>query len=210
MSGTPTQAEVIRRIIDSRILDMQISMPGRIETYYPDTQTADVTPVIKRPLFTEDDDLVHEALPVVPNVQVLFPRGGGYSITWPLSPGDHVELVFQTYSTAQWRQSGLVSEPGDLRHAHLANAFAIPGVAPNAGALDAAQAGLNALVIEGPDIRLGKDATEFVALSNLVHTELAAIASALGGLIAPNGGGAVTGNTYTSAGNVAATKVKAK
>ncbi len=172
----PTYSEVIARAIESRLGDLYTAMPGRVESYDRATQTASVTPQVRRTLPTTDEDIyINEDLPVIPNVPVLFPRGGGFSITFDLVKGDYVQLVFQMFSTAQWRQTGEVSDPEDVRLHSPGSAFAIPGIAPNAGALAGSKIVAGALCINGPEIRISDDATEYAAMGAAVKAWIEAI-----------------------------------
>lgn len=213
----PTEAEIIRRAIESRLADVWTAIPGRVEKYDAATQTADITPVVRRPVTKANDDLIHDDLPVVPNVPVLFPRGGGASITWPLQAGDHVQLIFQTLSFAQWRESGETSDPGDLRLHCLGNAVCVPGLGSNAQTLPAAE--LPAMVLEHAEIRLGIGATDFVALASKVTENIQRIYDAINGAaVSPGDGGAAFKAAILAALNtppavpiaLAATKVKAE
>lgn len=215
----PSMAEILRRAIESRLGDLYTAGVGEIQAYYPDTQTADIAPVVRRPLPTEDDVIVYEDLPILPNVPVLFPRGGAYSITWPLVKGDFCDLLIQTYSFAQWRQSGETSDAGDIRPHHLGNAIAIPGLAPNANPIDPAQASAAAIIIEGPAIWLGKDATEFIALAGKVDAQLTALKTKFAAWTPVAGDGGAALKTLLTAlisgppawpASVAASKAKAK
>lgn len=174
----PTLAEVIRGAIDGKLIAVHTALPGRVKTYDRTKQVADIIPVIRGVIFTEDDEPVLEDLPVIPNVPVGWLRGGGYSLQFPLNPGDHVLLVFSEAATGQWRSTGQTSEPGDLRRHDLSYPFAIPCCAPDADALDAI--GADEAVIDGPTaIRLGGEASAiFVALAAKVDAAIAAIVAA--------------------------------
>jgi hypothetical protein len=209
------QAELIRRALESRILEVWTSFPARVTAYDSATQTADVAPVIRRPLPTEDGGSVAEDLPVIPNVPILFPRGGGdsYAMTWQIQPGDHVLVHVSAVSFAGWRRTGETSDPGDVRSHSLGNAYAIPGAAHNAQSAALAQAQDAAMVLEAPMIKLGAGATDFVALASIVMANLNALKDAIGNTVAvPNDGGAaiitaVAGVSFT---DVKASQVKAK
>ncbi len=125
MPVEPTTTDVIRGAIESRLLDLHTSMPGRVVTYDPLTQTADVQPVVKRAIGKYDGETEHEELPIIHNVPIEWPGGGGYAMQFPVLPGDHVWLIFSEAATAQWRSTGQVSEPGDLRRHDLSYACAI-------------------------------------------------------------------------------------
>jgi hypothetical protein len=172
---------------------------------------------VRRPVTTTEDETAFEALPVIPNVPILFPRGGGTSITWPLAAGDHVQLIFQTLSPQTFRETGEVSDAEDVRMHCLGNAYAIPGLGHDAQTL--AHASLPALVIDHTDIRLGADATDYVALASLVTENFNRIKAAIQGATpVANDGGAALKTAILGALNfvptfpiaLAATKVKAK
>lgn len=188
----PTLAEVIRGAIDGKLIAVHTALPGRVKTYDRTKQVADIIPVIRGVIFTEDDEPVLEDLPVIPNVPVGWLRGGGYSLQFPLNPGDHVLLVFSEAATGQWRSTGQTSEPGDLRRHDLSYPFAIPCCAPDADALDAI--GADEAVIDGPStIRLGGTSAEFVALSTKVDNALGDIATFLSAVQLTLTGGIGTG-----------------
>ncbi len=129
MSGIePDLAQLILDAIDSRLLDVHTSITGRVQTYNATKQVADVVPCVKRAYLDADGGVVHEDLPVIPNVPVMWPRGGGFALHFPLKAGDHVELFFQEAAIASWRDTGDVCEPGDLRRHSLSYPIAIAGI----------------------------------------------------------------------------------
>lgn len=174
----PTPAEVIREAITSRLADVHTSLPGRVVKYDSAAGTVDVAPVVRGALPMDDGSAELEDLPVIPNVPIGWPRGGGFFIRFPLVPGDHVWLVFSEASIALWRTTGETSEPGDLRRHDLSYPIALPCVAPDAETLPAG--GADELVIDGPGtVRIGSEAAaKFVAIAELVSARLDAIQSA--------------------------------
>lgn len=216
MSLSTNDAELIARAIESRLGDVYTAEIGRVEKYYPATQTADVAPTVRRAVPTgPESDPKLEDLPVVPNVPVLFPRGGAFTVSWPINKGDHVVLLVMSRAFGQWRKTGKTSDPGDLRQHHLGNAVALPMLAPNAGVMPEAQAGANAFTIAGPLIVLGAaDATDFAALASKCDSNFTMIKSAISGATPTSGdGGAALKSAIVGALNfepVACEKVKIK
>lgn len=204
----PTLAEVLQRAIESRLADVFTSLPGRIETYYPETQTADVLPVVRRALPTEDDGIAFEDLPIVPNVPIVFPRGGDCSIVWKPKPGDGVLLCVQTLSAANWRRTGEVSDPGDVRLHCLGSAFAIPGAFPQTEALPREHAEADGLTIAAEPLRLGSHKAEAaIALAPATIAWIDAIKTEVEALL---GGTPIVAPGYTDTSAIASAKVKAE
>lgn len=126
MSLQPTEAELLRTVIESRLADVHTSIPGRVVSYDGATQTADIEIVILRAEQAESGATVHETYPIVPNVPVGWPSGGGYSLQFPLEAGDGVWLVFSESAIAQWRETGDISPPGDLDRFDISYPIALP------------------------------------------------------------------------------------
>lgn len=147
-SRSPQLVEVLKAAIGQRLVDLHVSMPGRVEKYNLAEQKADIKPLLKRPLLTEDGtELEAESLPVLPDVPIVFPRGGGggtgeFFISWPLAAGDLVHLVFCERSMDIWLSSkdGAEADPVDFRMHDLSDAVAYPGLYPFKKALKDADA----------------------------------------------------------------------
>ncbi len=176
--ATPTFGEVIAQAIDSRLLDVHTALPGKVTKYDAAKQVADVQIVIRRAALKLDGEQVLEDFPIIPNVPVAWPRGGGCYLHFPLAEGDHVLLVFSESAIGQWRESGQIAEPGDLARHDLSYPIAIPGIAPNAGKFADAPASSEAvLIVQGGRLRVSTSggSAEFVALANLVQQAIDAI-----------------------------------
>jgi hypothetical protein len=175
MPGEPTDAEVIRAALEAKLLELHTSLPARVKSYNSALQTVDAVPVIKRAIRRRDGSVAHESLPVIHNVPVMWHEGGGFSMQLPLSAGDHVWLIFSEAATAQWRATGQVSEPGDLRRHDLSYAAAIPAGHPVAGSLLPPPPG-HAMITTPSDFHFGNPLlSQYVALANLVNAALTAL-----------------------------------
>lgn len=213
-------AEVLRRALDARLLDVHVSLPARVVSYSASSQTATVRPMIPRVLRDSAGERVVEELPLIPNVPICFPRGGGFFCSFPLAAGDAVMLVFAERSLDRWRSTGEVVDPADTRTHSLAGAWAYPGGFPSGDELDDASAtkmvagkdGGPQVVVDGSFVHVGGDASsQFIALANLVAAELAAIRTAFNTHVHVETGGSTAVPTVLmgAAGSVAATKAKA-
>ena len=233
MAGAPVSlAEVVRGATRAEREDIFVARAGRIAKYYPETNTADIRPMVKHALYRVGGlGRVYDELPMLPSVPVMFPRAGDFVITMPVNEGDPVLLVFRDVSHAEWEADGELSEPVDAQRHALGWPVAFLGLYPETMPMSTETADLAAraagMVVgehNGPcrielvpgatdaddRIKLGADATEYVALANKVDAIVDAIVNATG----PDIGAAIktaVGTAKTAnGGSVAAAKTKAK
>jgi hypothetical protein len=136
MTITPDEAEVLNDAINDALIDVHVSLPGRVQLYNPLTQTATIVLPIKRVLQRADDSFTTEALPVLENVPVAFMRSAAFALTLPLAPGDTGLVVFSEVSIDQWRSKNAETSPGDIGRHTLTGGVFYPGLAPNAKAIN--------------------------------------------------------------------------
>jgi len=98
-------------------------MPGIIQSFDPDAVTCTVLPAIKGKDGKESSDL-----PLLVDVPVSFPRGGGVTLTFPVKAGDECELIFNDRCIDFWWQNGGVQEAVDPRQHDLSDAVAFVGI----------------------------------------------------------------------------------
>ena len=130
-SKLSTPATNIRNGIKEQLKDVHTSMPGIIETFDPETQLATVQPAIKRIFITREVDkeiLTPLDLPVLVNVPVIFPRGGGFSLTFPVKAGDECLLTFCERDIDIWHETGKTEAPRAMRFHDLSDATAFVGL----------------------------------------------------------------------------------
>jgi hypothetical protein len=130
MGNSVGLAELIERAIASRLGDVFTTQLATVVTFDPggpgQCPAVDVQPLGARPVPVDDDgSLEPEALPLVPNVPVLYLSGGGFSMRGPLNPGDTVLLVPLMFAIVAWR-TGIAQPFQDVALHHLGNAVAIP------------------------------------------------------------------------------------
>lgn len=126
-----TLATNIKQGVESRLKNLHTSMPGIIESFDPVSQLASVQPAIKRIFITVDEEkeiLVPENIGILINVPVIFPRGGGFSLTFPVVKGDECLLVFCERSIDNWHETGGIKKPGSRRFHSLSDATAFVGM----------------------------------------------------------------------------------
>lgn len=67
-------------------------------------------------------------IPELIDLPVVFPRGGGLVLTFPIAPGDETLVVFANRCIDAWWQSGGVQNPIEFRPNELSDGFALMGV----------------------------------------------------------------------------------
>lgn len=125
-----TIGDAIQMALDSQRAEIHVAMPGRIVEYDASKQTATVRPQHLRAVKAADGTFDTEQIPDIYDVPVLFPRVASYGITFPVTAGDGVLLLFPHEDPGRWRSTGQVSDPGDRRLHHVAGAVAMLGFFP--------------------------------------------------------------------------------
>lgn len=121
------QQQAFDAIAEAISSTMRVSLPGIIQSFDPDSVTCTVQPAIKGAVADEQGNNVSANLPLLTDVPVIFPRGGGCTITFPVKEGDECLVVFSDRCIDFWWQSGGIQEPVDQRQHDLSDAFAIIG-----------------------------------------------------------------------------------
>jgi len=103
---------------------LRVALPGVILSFDGEAQTASVQPLISQVMV----DGTTQLLPVLQDVPVSFPRGGGFVLTFPVGPGDECQLTFNDRCIDGWWASGNPSEPLDYRVHDLSDATAQVGI----------------------------------------------------------------------------------
>lgn len=137
-SRSPTPQEVLRAAVEYSLVDLHTALPGKVEAYDPETQKADIKPLIKRLVSTEEGEELVEELPVLPQVPVVFPRTTGAFITFPVAAGDHVLLIFNERSIDKFiAGDGEDTDPDEFRMHDMSDAVALLGFYPDSKAIGA-------------------------------------------------------------------------
>lgn len=106
---------------------LRVSLPGIVQSFDPATCTCTVQPAITGQELNEKGHIQSAPLPLLTDVPVIFPRGGGCTITFPVKAGDECLVVFSDRCIDFWWQNGGVQEPVDPRQHDLSDAFAFVG-----------------------------------------------------------------------------------
>ncbi|WP_416778211.1 Gp138 family membrane-puncturing spike protein [Xenorhabdus budapestensis] len=106
---------------------LYVSIPCIIQSFNADAVTVTAQPAIRWKVTDSEGKTESVALPLLVDIPVIFPRGGGVTLTFPVQPGDECLVVFADRCIDYWWQNGGVQEPVDPRQHHLSDGFAIVG-----------------------------------------------------------------------------------
>ena len=127
--------------IEARLLDVHTCLPGAIVSYDASKKTAKCKPGIKH-IFRGAMGAVD--LPDLVDCLVSFPSGGGFTLSFPLEPGDECELRFSERALDFWWQNGGVQLPAEYRLHDLSDCICAAGIS----SLPHVPAGLSTTAVE--------------------------------------------------------------
>ncbi len=119
--------EALRAALDGRQAEIWTALPGIVQNFDPKTMTVTVQPSIKGAFDDERGRTRSVNLPLLQDVPVCFPCGGGFTLTHPVREGDEALVVFASRCIDGWWQNGGVGERPDERMHDLSDGFAIVG-----------------------------------------------------------------------------------
>jgi hypothetical protein len=103
------------------------TLPGIVQSFDPVKMTVVVQPTIQAlwrdPLGTQ----TWQTMPLCLDVPVIFPSGGGCTITFPITAGDECLIIFASRCIDSWWQSGGIGVQAELRMHDLSDGFCLPG-----------------------------------------------------------------------------------
>jgi hypothetical protein len=103
------------------------ALPGIVESFDPAACTAVIQPAIQGVKTLPDGSTVAVTMPLLLDVVVVFPRGGQYALTFPISAGDEVLVILAARAVDNWWLLGGVRSAAEARMHNLSDGFAIPG-----------------------------------------------------------------------------------
>jgi len=121
-----SQEEFYRLLGDSIANKIRVALPGIIESYNKTTQTVTVQPALRE--IINMDGLESEVqLPLLTDVPIIFPRAGGYFISFPIQSGDECLVIFSDMCIDAWWAHGGVQGQMERRRHDLSDAFCVLG-----------------------------------------------------------------------------------
>lgn len=119
--------EALRVAMRGNQLALWTALPGSIVSFDPVTVTAVVQPALQGVVRAVDGSASAVNLPLLPDVPVVFPRGGGATLTFPIAKDDECLVVFSSRCIDAWWQSGGVQLPMEPRLHDLSDGFCLVG-----------------------------------------------------------------------------------
>lgn len=85
---------------------IRTAYPGRIVSFDPVKQVARVQIARERFVDNLETNYIKQTSPILVDVPVQFPQGGGYSLTFPVAQGDDCLVMFAERGYSKWLYEG--------------------------------------------------------------------------------------------------------
>jgi hypothetical protein len=115
----------LREALETQQAKMWTALPALVVDVDLDAQTLSAQPAIQAVVRDKDNNTSNITLPILINVPIIFPRGGGFALTLPVQADDEVLIVFSSRCIDSWWQSGGVGVQVEQRLHDLSDGFAI-------------------------------------------------------------------------------------
>lgn len=114
--------------LDGRQTTIWTALPGIIESFDAAKMTCVVQPAIQGRNTTKDGVASFVNMPLLLDCPVVFPGGGGVTLTFPVKKGDEALVVLASRCIDGWWQLGGVQPQLEARMHDLSDGFALVGV----------------------------------------------------------------------------------
>lgn len=130
--------EMLRSFVEAMLSRVWTALPGRISSFNPSKQTVEVQPAFNGQVMQTDGSFAALEMPLLVDIPVVFPGGGGATWTFPIKAGDECLVVFAARCIDNWYAQGYqprtgpdanpANTPPDVRTHDLSDGFAIVGI----------------------------------------------------------------------------------
>lgn len=103
------------------------ALPGIIEGVDLAKMTARVKPAMQARITQQTGEQTWVTLPLLVDCPIIFPSGGGFTLTFPVAAGDECLVIFASRCIDGWWQSGGQAQPPELRMHDLSDGFVLVG-----------------------------------------------------------------------------------
>lgn len=129
--------ETLRLAIQGALSNVWTALPAVVVNFKPAQLTVDVQPTIKIIQQNQDGSFQAVQMPLLLDCPVVFQRGGGATLTFPIAAGDECMVVFMNRNMDGWFQSGGVQLPLSARRFDLSDGMALVGPFSKPNAIEA-------------------------------------------------------------------------
>jgi hypothetical protein len=119
--------EATKRDAEGHQSKMWTALPVIIKKHDTDKNTVHAQSSIKLKRIKPDGKEEWVEIPKMEDMPILYPGGGGATITMPMAEGDEALAIFSSRSIDKWWQQGGVQEQTEARMHDLSDGFIIPG-----------------------------------------------------------------------------------
>ena len=105
--------------------NLRVACPGIVRSFDATEQTVTVQIAIREKRLMADGTEQWVEIPQLVDVPIVFPRAGGYAVTFPVKEGDECLVIFGDMCIDAWWQSGGVQNQIDCRRHDLSDGFAV-------------------------------------------------------------------------------------
>jgi hypothetical protein len=119
--------ETLRLVLEGHQAQVWTALPAIIYSFNPGAMTCVAQPAIKAQVRAPDGSTQWVALPLLLDCPVIFPRGGGCTLTFPIAAGDECLVIFASRCIDAWWTAGGIQVQSELRMHDLSDGFALPG-----------------------------------------------------------------------------------
>jgi hypothetical protein len=125
----PDAQHLLQVANEAQALGLWVAMPGMVSgiSNLAGQQTVEIQPTIRGIQTSKTQVSTFVDMPILPDVPVCFPSGGGYVATFPIEIGDEALVIFSSRNIDAWWERGGINPPMDQRHHDLSDGFAIIG-----------------------------------------------------------------------------------
>lgn len=119
--------ETLLAVLRSNQAGIWTALPGVITKFNSSAMTAEVQTTVKVRRALPAVEATWDTIPLLVDCPVVFPGGGGYTLTFPVSVGDECLVIFSSRCIDSWWQSGGVQQPPETRFHDLSDGFVLVG-----------------------------------------------------------------------------------
>lgn len=123
----PDPEEVLRMALDGKQNQIWTALPGIVKSFNNQKHTCEVQPSIILSMRKQDGTFQDLKIPLLLDCPVIFPSGGGVTLTFPIQAGDEVLVVFSSRCIDSWWYLGGAQKQASFRMHDLSDGFVIPG-----------------------------------------------------------------------------------